>query len=452
MLNRKNVSISFYIIMLCVSFLPAVGNEVKTGVVILFTIILWATSVVPEWFSSFTFLTICSVFSLATPDVVFSGFTSSAAWLVISGIIISAAITHVGLGNIIASYVFPAFTGTCKKAIFISALFGLLTAFIMPSAMNRIILIIPILDSVALKLGYNPDDKGYKGVVISGVLGTYLPATTILPANIPNNILIGLVDKIFNTTPTYFSYFVLHFPVMGFLKLLLTTLIIIVFYNDKASTNKESYKIKVELKQKVLAFILLAGVVLWMTESLHKISTSTISLIIAVICLIPGAGFLPRKPLSKLNTGSFFYVATIVSSGTIAYQSGVAKSVANQIISYLPLNDSSFFDKFFSLSALSGVMGLVVTTPGVPGVLTPMTDFISKLMGLSVEMTYMTQVVGFSTIFFVYQAPPLVIACQTGKLSVYDVSKICFISSIVSVIMLWPLDSLWWKLITPYIF
>ncbi|EKB5404606.1 anion permease [Salmonella enterica] len=452
MLNKKNISISFYIIMLCVSFLPTIGNEIKIGIVILFTIILWATSVVPEWFSSFTFLAICSVFSLATPDIIFSGFTSSAAWLVISGIIISAAITHVGLGNVIASYVFPIFIGSCKKAIFTSALFGLLTAFIMPSAMNRIILIVPILDSIALKLGYNPDDKGYKGIVISGVLGTYLPATTILPANVPNNILIGLVEKIFNTTPTYFSYLILHFPIMGFLKLLLTTLIIIYFYNDKATTSKEKYKIKVEIKQKVLAFILLVGVVLWMTESLHKISTSTVSLIMAVICLIPGSGFLPQKPLSKLNTGSFFYVATIVSLGTIAYQSGVAKYVANQIISYLPLDNSSFFEKFFSLSTLSGVMGLVVTIPGVPGVLTPMTDFISKLMGLSIEMTYMTQIVGFSTIFFVYQAPPLVIACQTGKLSVYDVSKICFISSIVSIIILWPLDALWWTLITPHIF
>lgn len=50
MLNRKNISISFYLIMLCVSFLPTIGNEIKIGVIILFTIILWATSVVPEWF------------------------------------------------------------------------------------------------------------------------------------------------------------------------------------------------------------------------------------------------------------------------------------------------------------------------------------------------------------------------------------------------------------------
>ncbi|EEE9947938.1 sodium:sulfate symporter [Salmonella enterica subsp. enterica serovar Uzaramo] len=451
MINKKNIAICLYMIIICTPFLSAVGNEIKIGTVILSTIFLWATGAVPEWFSSFTFLTICSIFNFASSDVIFSGFTSSAAWLVISGIIISAAITHVGLGNIIASYVFPIFIGSCKKAIFTSALLGLVTAFIMPSAMNRIILLVPVLDSIAIKLGYSTNDKGYKGVLLSGVLGSYLPATTILPANVPNNILAGLVEKIFKTTPSYIDYFILHFPVIGFLKLILTTLIIIIMYNDKP-TNKENYKIKVNFTQKILAFILFAGVLLWMTESLHKISTSTISLIIAVICLIPGAGFLPTKPMSKLNTGSFFYVATIVSLGTIAYHSGVAQYVANQIINYLPVNNDSFTEKFFSLSALSGVMGLVVTIPGVPGVLTPMTEFISNLIAFPVEMTYMTQVIGFSTVFFVYQAPPLVIACQTGKLSVYEVSKICFISSVISVIILWPLDSVWWKLITPFVF
>ncbi|ECU0421656.1 anion permease, partial [Salmonella enterica] len=185
MINKKNIAICLYMIIICTPFLSAVGNEIKIGTVILSTIFLWATGAVPEWFSSFTFLTICSIFNFASSDVIFSGFTSSAAWLVISGIIISAAITHVGLGNIIASYVFPIFIGSCKKAIFTSALLGLVTAFIMPSAMNRIILLVPVLDSIAIKLGYSTNDKGYKGVLLSGVLGSYLPATTILPANVP---------------------------------------------------------------------------------------------------------------------------------------------------------------------------------------------------------------------------------------------------------------------------
>lgn len=450
MISKKNVAIIIYILMFSIPFVSIIGNEVKIGFVILFTVFLWATNVVPEWFSSFTFLTICSIFSLVPPDIIFSGFTSSAAWLVISGIIISAAITNLGLGNIFASYIFPLFIGSCQKAIFTSSLLGLLTAFIMPSAMNRIILIIPILDSIAIKLGYNVNDKGYKGILISGVLGSYLPATTILPANVPNNILIGLVEKLFKITPSYIDYLILNFPVLGVLKLIMTTIIISVIYRDKP-TNRDTYKINANFKQKLLACILFIGVVLWMTESIHKISTTTISMIMAVICLIPGAGFLPPNPIAKLNTGSFFYVATIVSLGSVAYSSGVAQYVAEQIIIHLPINDSSFVGKIFSLSTLSGVMGLVVTIPGVPGVLTPMTESISKLINLPLNMTYMTQIIGFSTVFFVYQAPPLVIACQTGKISVFEVSKICFISSIISILVLWPLNAKWWEIIFQYI-
>lgn len=451
MICKRNVAIFIYMLMFSIPFISIVGTDFKIGIIILFTVFLWATNVVPEWFSSFTFLTIFSIFSFSSPDIIFSGFTSSAAWLVMSGIIISAAITNLRLGNIVASYIFPLFIGSCKKAIFTSGLLGLLTAFIMPSAMNRVIIIVPILDSIAIKLGYNINDKGYKGILISGVLGSYLPATTILPANVPNNILIGLVDKLFKITPSYIDYLILNFPVLGFLKWILTTFIIIFIYRDKP-TNREIYKVNADFKQRLLAFILFVGVLLWMTESIHKMSTSTISMIIAVICLIPGSGFLPPKPISKLNTGSFFYVATIVSLGSISYSSGVAQYVAEEIVDYLPINNISFVGKIFSLSTLSGVMGLIVTIPGVPGVLTPMTESVSKLIDLPLSMTYMTQVIGFSTVFFVYQAPPLVIACQTGKISVFDVSKICFISSIISIIVLWPINARWWEIIYQYIY
>ncbi|EAA1980866.1 anion permease [Salmonella enterica] len=448
---KKSITLFVFFFMCFPLFLPTLSPELKIGTVIFSTVLLWATGLVPEWFSSFSFLTVCSIFSLAPADTIFSGFTSSAAWLVISGVVISAAITHIGLGEVLASYVYPYYIGSCKKAIFTSAFLGLITAFIMPSAMNRIILLVPILDSIARKLGYNVNERGYKGIIISGVLGSYLPATAILPANVPNNIFIGLIEKIFTKVPTYNDYLVLHFPVLGLTKFFITTLVIAIIYNDKP-TNKSIFKIRFNGRQKTLSLILLFSVILWITEPLHKISTSTISLLTALLCLIPGTDFLPEKPLTKLNTNAFFYVATIVSLGTIAYQSGVAQYIATHIAQLLPYNKTSFLDNFISLSSLSGLMGLVVTIPGVPGILTPMTKFFSELTGMSVEMVYMTQVVGFSTVFFVYQAPPLVIACQTGKISSWEVSKICFISAILSILILWPLDAAWWKTVGGYIF
>lgn len=61
----------------------------------------------------------------------------------------------------------------------------------------------------------------------------------------------------------------------------------------------------------------------------------------------------------------------------------------------------------------------------------------------------MFQVLGFSTVFFVYQAPPLIMAVQAGNVRASEISKIYFIIAVISVLLLWLLDMLWWKILHP---
>lgn len=57
----------------------------------------------------------------------------------------------------------------------------------------------------------------------------------------------------------------------------------------------------------------------------------------------------------------------------------------------------------------------------------------------------MTQVIGFSTVLLPYQAPPLVVAIQSGGLPAKEVVRMCLITAAITIILLWPLDYLWWK-------
>lgn len=349
------------------------------------------------------------------------------------------------MGHIIS----PVFQGTCKKAITISVLFGLLASFVMPSAMNRIVLLIPVLDSIAKKSGYQAGDKGYKGILPGGISGTFLPATAILPASVPNNILAGLTESLYGIKLTYTGYFALHFPVPGALKTLLIILVVTLAYNDKPTRQIVAENIRMTSRQRKLGFILLLAMVLWLTEPWHHISTAWVSMLIAIMCLFPGFALLPEKPLQKINLSSFFYVSGIVSLGAVAYHSGVASYIADYLFSVLPVQHTNFTVNFFILSALAALMGLIVTMPGIPGILTPMAVSVSQMTLLPVQAIYMFQVLGFSTVFFVYQAPPLVMAVQAGNIRASEISKICFIIAVISVLLLWPLDMLWWKILHP---
>ena len=50
-------------------------------------IIFWATSMIPDYQTSLIFLFTSLIFSLSSKDIIFSGFSSSAFWLVFAGML-----------------------------------------------------------------------------------------------------------------------------------------------------------------------------------------------------------------------------------------------------------------------------------------------------------------------------------------------------------------------------
>ena len=70
--------------------------------IVLVTLVLWGTSLVPGYLPSLIFFAVLLVFGLAPPDLVFAGFESTAVWLIVSGFVIGAAISISGLGAMLA--------------------------------------------------------------------------------------------------------------------------------------------------------------------------------------------------------------------------------------------------------------------------------------------------------------------------------------------------------------
>ena len=62
-------------------------------------IIFWATSLIPDYQTSLIFLFTSLIFSLSSKDIIFSGFSSSAFWLVFAGMLIASAIKNVKLSE-----------------------------------------------------------------------------------------------------------------------------------------------------------------------------------------------------------------------------------------------------------------------------------------------------------------------------------------------------------------
>ena len=182
------------------------------------TITFWATSLIPIYQTSLIFLFTSLIFSLSTKDIIFSGFASSAFWLVFAGMLIASAITNVRLSERFSSLFTKIKNPTYLKVLISINIFSLLFSFIMPSSLGRIVLLIPIAFVVAKSFGFKESDKGYLGIMLAFILSTLIPGFTILPANVPNMILSSLSFEIYGIDLLYSHYLIANFLVLGFIK------------------------------------------------------------------------------------------------------------------------------------------------------------------------------------------------------------------------------------------
>ena len=426
---------------------PAAPMIVQAGAVIGLCIGLWATGWLPQWLTALVFFTLCTLAGVAPAETVFAGFGSAATWLVFAGLIIGAAIQYTGLGTTLAQGVGPWLAGSYRKALVGVIVLGLVMAFFMPSGMGRILLMVPILTTLADHLGYAQGERARTGLILGGIMGTFLPTYAILPANVPNNVLMGAAETVLGTPPTYSDYLLLHFPVLGLLKTLLLIGVMLWLFpgHAPAQAREPTPPLRLAAPERWLAALLSVAVLLWMTDSWHGISPAWIGMGVALICLFPGSRLLAEKPLQSISFDSFIYVAGIVSLGALAYQSGLGTLVAGGLLSILPLREASDAAAFGMLSALAMMLGTLVTLPGIPAILTPMAPGLAEITGWSPEAVYMTQVVGFSTVLLPYQAPPLIVGILAARISLRETARLCLITAVLSVLLLWPLDYLWWQ-------
>ncbi|MDR3441127.1 SLC13 family permease [Telmatospirillum sp.] len=409
---------------------------------------LWATGAVSEYITALAFFTLAMLFKIANPGVIFGGFESAAWWLIFGGLVMGIAVKTTGLGERIAQRLARSFGNSYWGVIAGITVVGVTLGFIMPSSMGRAVLLMPIALSLADRFGFAPGSKGRTGVVLAAAFGCHVPTFSVLPANVPNMVLVGAAETAYHYVPTYGTYLLLHFPVLGFLKTAVMVPLIVWLYPDRPQATEARLTTPMSGHERWLTLLLAGALALWMTDSVHHISPAWVSMVVAVILLVPGIGLVDRKAFSQqINYGSLFYVAGIMGLGALVDKSGLGSRLATAILQILPLAPGSPVTNFASLSTVSTVVGLATTLPGVPAVLTPLAGEMAKASGLPLNTVLMSQVLGFSNPLLPYESAPLVVAMQLGGERMGPAQIMCLLLAAATVVLLLPLDFLWWRLL-----
>ena len=260
---------------LLIAVFPISGQPVAfsySAAVILVTLAGWSTGVVPPFLTALIFFALTIIFKLTEPSALFSGFASTAVWLIISGFIIGSAISTSRLDKRLASVIAPHLTVSYSHLIFGLVLSAMLLGFIMPSSVGRAVVLIPIGMALAERVGFVKGSNGRIGIAVALTLACNMPSFAVLPSNIPNMILAGSSETLFGIHFGYMEYLVLHFPILGGIKSLLIAVLVLIIFPDKISSQVNSESLQQDddnsqvAVQKKVAIILAITLLFWITD------------------------------------------------------------------------------------------------------------------------------------------------------------------------------------------
>jgi anion transporter len=410
-------------------------------------ILLWATSALPEYLTALLFFAAVAVFRSAPADVLFSGFQSEAFWLVLGGFVLGSAIRKVGLADRIARVLAGSLNGSWLKMMAGVVLLTYALAFVMPSNMGRITLLMPIIMALADRAGLGEGTPGRMALALAVGLGTYELSASILPANVPNLIMTGAAERAYGVQFNYMPYLLLHAPVVGILKgIIIVVCLVRMFPASPTPIEAKAERTGLSAAEWRLTVILLATLALWMTDSWHGIRPAWVGLVSACLCLLPRIGFLSSEEFAAgVNFRTCLYLAGILGLAAVVAWSGLGNEIGGALIPLLPLDPARPAASFASMLGLASALNFVVTANGLPAVFTPLAKLMAEHSGFSLPTVLMSQVFAYATPLLPYQAAPLVVAAGLAKVPTRTALKTCLLIGLISFVLLAPLDYLWFR-------
>lgn len=426
------------------------GDTLSVAVAVLLCLSYWATGWLPDFLVSLLLMFLLATCTSLGADVVFSGFTSSAFWLVFSGAVIGMALNVTGLGERVASRLADHCGHAYGLALagFVAIAFAL--GIVMPSTLGRIAILTPIVLSFCERVGLTQGRPGRHGLILATALASCELSTAILPANLPNLVMAGTAETVLGLRLGYGEYAVALVPTLAVVRGIVLVVVAKWLFPDRLAARDIAHKADIAMSatpvradEKRLLAALSLMLVLWLTEPWHHVAAGWVGLGIALLCLGPLRLVNPDAFLKQVKLAPLWFVAAIIGLTAAVDHAGLANAL-RPLLARLDLAQMSTMPAYLVLVALSMALTFLVTSNAAPALYTPLVPALAAGAPLGVKAVLLTQAIGISTIALPYQAPPLVLAMALAGIGIRDATRYCLATACVALLTVVPLTALWW--------
>lgn len=318
-----------------------------------------------------------------------SGFGSASLWMLVTGFIISIAMTQTGLAKRVALLMLKRFGKTPLGAIIAPMIANLIIAPLTPSNTARTAAMLPIVEGVAQAYKVEKGTSNFgKALFLSNTFASNITAGGFQTATIPNPVAIGLIAAalaaagIVDTVGTSWAFWTLAALPTTILVLIGSVFVVrFLFPPEMDSIPGGLTYVEEELKKmgplslaekKSLIFFLIA-LGLWASDMWHGLNSTMVAFLVSALILLPGIGVLTWKEAQKgIPWELFVYFGGVITLSNVLSQTKAFAWVMNTMIAALGLEGMPMIPLMIGLMGFS-IFSHVIwsTTTAMCGVMIP---------------------------------------------------------------------------------
>lgn len=296
-------------------------------------ILLMSFRIFPEYISVLLTLFALLAFKVGSAETVFSQFTSSTLWSIITILALAAAIQKTTVLTRVAMYVLKPFPATYAGQVGAIMLAALAMSFVLPSVFAKIMILAPIALSICDTANFEKSSKPAAGLFCAIFVSSFFLSNFFTTGN--SNVQVMFA---FAKTPFTFFEWMKFSSVWMIIMTIGTYLFIVLFFSpkEKMDLGKDYIQKQIDAlpplsaNDKKASVILVISVILWMTESIHGISSLAVTIL--AYCAFTAAGISePDEFKAKVDWTLIIVIGGILSIANFISSLGIATYLAGTL-------------------------------------------------------------------------------------------------------------------------
>jgi solute carrier family 13 (sodium-dependent dicarboxylate transporter), member 2/3/5 len=321
---------------------PGSNDSAKIMLALLvLSVFYWTLEPLPLGVTAVLLLVLMLLFKIVTMDVIFSGFSSPAIFLIIGGMMLARGVNDTPLAKRLAYFILAKWAGTAKGLLASILLIPQIQAFFIPAAAVRATLMLPIAQMSLEQIGVKGNGNLRKMILLGVAFGGTISGTVVMTAAIGNILTVELLKQFMGIQVSYIQWFLYTVPI--WLLLIPAAWLVLIksfplpkdqeaFHHVKEEMTKKLEDLgKINRDEKKCLGILALIVCLWFTEPLHGLHPSIPALIGVILMALPGAGCSRWENMVKINFDTILLMGVTLSLGYAFNHSGAAGMVGSSL-------------------------------------------------------------------------------------------------------------------------